>query len=217
MAFVGVNPEECAAAITGVTGAYANLMTALISNVQTNYIDKIGEAWGSPLARVTMVSFARKINMLANDCEKTYTSIVDTMNSAASTLLMQQNYNNWSNVSFDSSKQTLNINSVKRDINGAVQADSGMISNANGALGTVTESITSALNATKTAIETSGFIGAGMQEALSGSIGTIQTKISEVFAEIANDVQTRSNMSAEEQVSLAQSIASDNFSLEDAA
>ena len=216
MAWTGVNPIEARAAINKIKNEYTALIEILTTDVRSNYVNKIAEAWGSPAAQEIMGEFGTNINQLINSCTSTFSSVVSSMNGAARSLLEQQNYQDWVDVATVSSNGAkLDVSSVKDNLDGNVEADLALIENANAVLnGTIVNDVSGALNRAKHAVHlSSGFIGGGMQDSLINSLDTIRTRVKDSFAEISKAITDAAKGSASNLETGAKSIASDNFTI----
>lgn len=189
MALVGFNPEEVRLAIENISSSYNSLVNSLINKNQSDFVVGMSSIWACEQAQNFFNAYQKDIADLNRKIESVYLSIINSMNKAAS-VLAGTSGTEWSYVKFSPLISGLDISVIKDNINGVKGIDLANTPDVLSKLDTINSEISTALESTKTAVSSSGFIGGGMQEQLVSSISTIQNNVNQAFGQIKADVNT---------------------------
>ncbi len=192
MAFTGYDPSAVRTAITNIENSYDTLIDALISKNQTDFVQAMGSYWACEQAKQFFTAYQKAIDALALDVKNVYTSIVNSMNDAANALALTSG-ESWAE-STESTGSTItvtpsiDISSIKEDINGVKGIDLEQASKLLAVLDTILSNVNGALEDTLNAARASGFEGDEIENNLYGAINKIKTNIETAFSQIKTDV-----------------------------
>lgn len=189
MALTGINIEEAKASINNVVSSYGDIETALISTSVSNLVAPMSSLWGSPEAVDFFEKYQTSIDSLMSSIGTTFESVVNSMNSAASSLASIGG-ETWGNVPISIAHDKVDVSAIKKDLNGVVGVDVIIASStANAAMSTIKIQISRALTEACNAVNASGFVGGGMQESLVSSLKSIETNVEDAFDQLSKDIK----------------------------
>ena len=189
MALVGYNAEEVNNAINNVQSGYNTLIRALTTVNQDSFIDAFANIWASEQAQTFFGAYKTDISNLVEGINKIYESIVDAMNKAAS-ILASTSGSTWANKVFEQAKCDLNVEVIKDNLNGVKGIDLDKAPDVLKELDSILVLLKAGLLFTKSAVDSSGFVGGGMQEQLILSIKNVEENINTAFDDIKVSVNS---------------------------
>ena len=191
----GVNAGKVNTTMGLVKNSYDALVSALIGDTQTFYVNKIAGAWCSPNAQEVMNNFKLNIRKILRGVASTYNSINNALKLAGEAILKQQGDNSSLDIIprlEEDSLDTSNILAI--DSQGNVKMDVTELLSANQNLFSfVAPKINSALDLAIQSVSDSGFLGGDMQRKLTSSLEQIKTEISTAFTTVTTNVKKEIN------------------------
>lgn len=174
---LGFNPELVNTAISKITAAYTDLMEALGTKMQNDYVNGMGECWACNAAQKFFnEAFAPAVDELITQSNTIFDSVHGSMVSAAQNWAAQTQ-TQYSGPSFSTINKKMDTSVIQENIGGVRGIDAGIAEGINGKLPTIIESANQALEQAAQATEQCGFLGGGQAEALAGSLRQIKTNI----------------------------------------
>lgn len=212
----------------GQMGYNEGLIHNLISKEQTAY-DDIMSALGDKMTEMAVtiaglwyagnaVRFFNEflkpvVDDTANVTTQQFQNIVDTVNSAGQGWA-KTTENSYSYVNFAPSSKTVDVSSVREaDGNGSSYMTKGATSETfNNRLNEITQAVSSALDAAKTAATTSGFLSSQNEGALQQSLASIANKFNDMMNNIRTEFNTAMN-AKEDQYKATETSVNESMSL----
>lgn len=192
MGLVGFNPDLVVSSINKVQNAYNELMQAVVTDMQNQFVNAMQDKWAGNDAQKFFASVKSTIDELINGGEElkmgingTFESVVKSMNSAANAWA-EQTGSLWSAKQFNRVGQTLDVSGIQENINGVRGVDSDAVSVAN-KLPSIHNSAASALANAQSAVQNCGFIGGEMENDLIASLTSIKNGIETAFNKITSE------------------------------
>ena len=190
MAITGFDPSIVNAAINSVNNAYNDLIRALGNDMQTQFVDEMASKWACPNAQTFFNgSFKPAIDGLISDSNRTFESVVSTINSAGQAWAAETGAS-YGGQAFSGVSKTIDTSSIQENIGGVRGIDLESTGGVVGRLSSIAASADSALSSAQSAVSNSGFVGGAQQANLISSLGTIKTKISNATNELTSGVKT---------------------------
>lgn len=190
MAMTGFNPDQVANSMKNVETAYSDLVKALGTNMQSNFVNAMANYWACNQAQTFFTqNFKPAVDELLNSSYNTFKSVIDSMNSAASGWASQTD-SSWSTKSFGGELKKIDVSSIKENLNGVRGVDEAQANNTAGKLATIAQSAISALTSAQNAVQNCGFVGRDQAQTLITSLGTIKTNISNATEQLTNATKT---------------------------
>ena len=208
MAMTGFNPDQVTSSMNNVEKAYSDLIKALGTDVQSNFINAMANAWACNQAQSFFTdNFKPAIDELLNSAFNTFKSVIESMNSAASGWA-QQTESSWSTKSFGGELRKVDVSSIKENLNGVRGVDESQANNIASKLASIAQAAISALSAAQSAVNNCGFVGRDQAQTLISSLGTIKTNISNATEQLTNATKTAVNNTVEAYGTLATNVES---------
>lgn len=190
MALTGLNPEQATSAITEINNAHGDIIVALINSNYNSFVSPMSAVWGSPQAVEFFKKYQTTIRNMQMQIQKTFSSVINAMNSAASNLSAIAGAT-WASTPLQwHTQEPIDVSCIKESINGVVGIDQAQATTIAAQLSTVLSGIQAGLARAVTAVRSSGFVGEGMQESLVSSLTAIESSISDTFDTLITDVNT---------------------------
>lgn len=193
MALTGFNPQLVKSSIKSVIDAYNDLYDALITVTQQSFVTPMANYWCCKEA-VTFFNQAFKpaIDSLQEGAQKTFISVVDSMNSAADSWAKRTgNTDAWSKVSFTPRTQKIDVSAIKdKNAKGEIGIDE-VQAVAKAAL-LVTKSYVkaaAALTKAAAAVTVCGFLGGTQAADLKSALNSIKKAIDETTKDMAEGIK----------------------------
>lgn len=187
MGLVGFDPELVATSINNVQNAYNNLIRAIATDMQSQFVNGMQDKWACTDAQTFFQRFKEVIDTLITDSNNTFQSVVEAMNSAANGWA-QQTGGSWSAKSFDRLDKKMDVSGIKENIGGVRGVDPEATS-VSSRLTSISGAAVSALTDAQSAVQNCGFIGGSSASSLISSLGKIKTNIENAVNQISNDCQ----------------------------
>lgn len=187
MGLVGFDPELVATSIKNVQSAYDDLIRAIATDMQSQFVNGMQDKWACADAQKFFQSFKNVMDILIKDSNNTFQSVVEAMNSAANGWA-QQTGGTWANKAFNRLDKEIDVSSIQENIGGVRGADPEATS-VSGRLASISSSAISALSAAQSAVQNCGFIGGSSASSLISSLGKIKANIESAVNQISNDCQ----------------------------
>lgn len=187
MALTGFDPELVTASINKVQNAYNELLAAIGTDMQNQFVNGMQDKWACNDAQTFFNSFKATIDSLITNSNNTFESVVNSMNSAAKAWA-EQTGTTWSGKQFSRNDLKMDITGIKENIGGVRGVDL-QATEISGKLPTIAEAAGRALDNSKAAVSNCGFIGGTSETDLINSLERIKTSINEAVTQISNDCQ----------------------------
>ena len=163
MAMTGFDPALVSGSITKVKDAYNDLVAALGTEMQSNFIDSMANYWACPDAQTFFAqNFKPAIDGLLSNSHKIFESVVTSMNSAAQGWARQTGAT-WAGTSFGGALKTVDVSNIKENINGVRGVDEDQANSTAGRLTTIASNAEAALTRAELAVQNCGFVGRNME------------------------------------------------------
>lgn len=189
MALTGFDPQQVNNSISRVQSAYDSLMQALISDVQSKFVNPMGDAWACKTAMNYFASAKEAFNAQITGATTVFQSVVDAMNSAAKSWA-DSTETTWGERKFQPSNGTIDVSCIKENIGDVRGIDEAPATSAVSQLTVIKSSADSALDQAVNAVSNCGFIGGGQETNLIQSLNKIKSNISSSFGELTNSAKT---------------------------
>ena len=201
--FTGFDPALVNGSMSRVEDAYSQLMAALKTKMQGDFVNSMSENWACNQAQTFFTgSFKPSIDSLLNGSYTTFQSVISSMNSAASNWATQTG-TSWSGRSFKGSKETIDVSSIKENINGVRGVNETEANNTAGKLSTIASEAESALTQAQAAVNSCGFVGRSQEENLINSLQVIKNNINTSTTELTEATKKAINTTVDNYGSLA--------------
>ena len=189
MALTGFDPEVVSTSISGITSAYAELIQAIGTDMQTKFVNGMVQNWACKEAQKFFTDALKpSVDGLNTSTDTVFTSVVDAMNSAAQGWAAQTQAD-YTPVSFTAQAFKADVSGIQENIGGVRGIDLAGANEVAGTLPTIASSAANALSKAKNAVANCGFLGADQASNLQTSLGTIETKINEATTELTTQVK----------------------------
>lgn len=190
MAMVGFDPSVVNSSIGSVIRAYEQLYNAIDITVQNNFFQGMSDKWACRQAQTFFGKAEEVFKSIINSSNVVFTSVVDSMNSAARAWAAQTD-SEYNSVQFSANSSTVDSSCILENIAGVRGVDvASAESTASSALNNVLNSANSALDAAVSSVTNSGFVGGNMQSNLVASLNTIKTNINSAVTDITSALKT---------------------------
>ncbi len=208
----GMNPVKITASMDRIEAAYSNLMDALSTGTQTQFVDKMSQCWACKQAQDFFnESFKPAIDELLKGCRETFESVIDSMNSAAESWGNTVQYS-WARRSFsgaDGSNQ-VDVSCIQENIGddrGAVESE---VENALTSFNSIAENAGQALDEAINAVHECGFLDpSGNQEAsLVEALTGVKNNILDSAQKLTDETKQAVKSTVETYGSLATNVSS---------
>ena len=221
MALTGIKAEEVNASLRSIQNSYNELMRALVTDMNNQFVNEIANLWVCKEA-VDFFNgdYTTTCNSMKKAVNETFRSIFDAMNGAAATYAANDGTSGGSYTRVEFSEDTANVNvgTIKENEGGLRGADvEGIKSTTESKLGTILGTIQGALSKTETSVETSGFYDAESSQAnaLRTSISTIKNSIEKNFEQIKEALVEQANATSQKFGDIKSKIASETFNIKE--
>ncbi len=128
MGLLGFDPELVATSINSVQTAYDSLISAIATEMQTQFVNAMQDKWACNDAQVFFSQFKEVLDKLITESNNTFESVIESMNSAASNWA-QNTGSAWSSKTFtridktiDEFLQYINVNNISVDTEFGVES-----------------------------------------------------------------------------------------------
>lgn len=177
MAMTGFNPDVVTTSINGVKNAYESLIGALGDNMQNDFVNGMSTVWACNEAIAFFRdAFKPTIDQLIVDSNTIFSSVVSSMNSAASNWAAQTQ-SSWSGITLSTIDKKIDISGIHENINGDRGIDTVEAQNVSNKLPMIAESAKNALTSAQNAVQSCGFLGGTQASTLAQSLTTIKNNI----------------------------------------
>ena len=187
MGLVGFNPDLVVNSINNVQNAYNELIQAIGTDMQSQFVNGMQDKWASNNAQKFFGDVKNAVDALINESNNIFESIVDSMNSAANEWAKETG-SAWSIKQFSRIEKKLDISGIQENINGVRGADPEVASIA-AKLPNICNSAVSALSNAQSAVQNCGFVGGNQESQIIGSLKLIRNHLEESFNEISSACQ----------------------------
>lgn len=200
----GFDPQLVSESINKVESAYGELMQAMGTQMQSEFVDAMVNYWACAEAQAFFNnSFKPVVDELLNGSFAIFESVVNAMNSAAQIWSMQTGAQ-WVSKTFGGVRKSIDTSNIKENINGVRGVDEVNANATADKLATIAANVESALSNAQAAVQNCGFVGADMEAQLINSLQTIKNNVNNATQEltsstktaIAQTVQTYGNIAA---------------------
>ena len=185
MGLLGFDPELVATSINSVQTAYDSLISAIATEMQTQFVNAMQDKWACNDAQVFFSQFKVVLDKLITESNNTFESVIESMNSAASNWA-QNTGSTWSSKTFTRIDKTMDVSGIKENINGVRGVDP-QATEISTKLMTIANNAISALTSAQTAVDNCGFIGGSSASSLTASLAKIKTNIENAVNQISGD------------------------------
>lgn len=193
MAMTGFDPALVSGSIIKVKDAYNDLVAALGTEMQINFVDPMTNYWACPDAQTFFVrNFKPAIDDLLQQSHVIFESVVNSMNSAGQAWARQTGAT-WSIKSFGGALKTIDVSNIKENINGVRGVDEEQANSTAERLNTIASNAEAALTKASLAVQNCGFIGRDQEQRLLNSLGTIKNKVNDSSAKLTSATKTAIN------------------------
>ena len=201
MALTGFNPQLVKKSIKAVIDAYNDLYDALIGVTQSQFVSPMATLWCCNESKKFFTdTFKPAMDSLQDGSQKTFVSVVDSMNSAAKAWADRTgNTADWSNVPFNPRTQKIDVSAIKdRNAKGEIGIDE-VQAVAKAALLVTKTSVkaAAALAKASAAVAVCGFLGGSQASTLQSSLKSIGKAVGDTTKELASGVKTAVQNSAD--------------------
>ena len=201
MALTGFNPQLVKKSINSVINAYNDLYDALIVVTQSAFVNPMATLWCCNESKKFFSEvFKPAMDSLQDGATKTFTSIVDSMNSAAKAWADRTgNSGDWSNVSFNPRTTKIDISGIRdKNANGEIGIDEAQSKVKAALLVSKTYvKATAALAKASAAVAVCGFLGGSQASSLQSSLKSIGKAAGDTTKELADGVKKAIESSAD--------------------
>lgn len=185
----GYNYEVVKSALEKLQAAYVELHTHICTNFQNDFMTPLGDCMASETGHDMFGKVILNQMGLNKSVNNTFKSILETVTTSA---------NNWARQTggtlvtnpFAEQAYTDLANTVQTNINGDRGANTAKVRALVPKLSLMKSNASIAISNAKSAVNSSGFIGAGEQGAIVASLNTIGGQIAEQVDKIATDTNT---------------------------
>ena len=207
MSQTGYNPSIVTGAIMKINSAYSLILTDLVSVNHSSFVAPMAYKWGSPQAVDFFSKYKTTIEGLKNEIVKVFTSVVESMNSAATSLATIAGAE-WGVIEPSGSNFELDVSCIKDKLpDGTIGIDQEAALGLLSQLDNISSKITGELSNAVSAVGNSGFIGGGMQESLCSSLNKIKGSVETAFSQMKSQVVTAINDTASTYTSTSTNIS----------
>ena len=190
MALTGFDPGVVNSSINQVNAAYRDLMQAIVTGTQSKFINPMGNQWACKEAQTWFGEFTNVINELANGCNQTFESVVNTMNEAARAWAQTTGGTEYTSISFSPIGTKVNADPIKENLGGVRGVDRENANSTVSNLSGVAQSASSALASAKSAVASCGFMGGHQAESLIEALNQIGNNINQAVNETSSAAKT---------------------------
>lgn len=185
MALTGFDPELVTSSISKIQNAYNELMAAIGTDMQNQFVNGMQDKWACSDAQTFFNNFKTTVDSLITNSNNTFESVVNAMNSAAKAWA-EQTGSTWSAKQFSRNDVKMDITGIKENIGGVrgVDLQATAVSDK---LPTIAEAAGRALDNSKSAVINCGFVGGTSEADLVNSLEQIKTSINNAVSQISND------------------------------
>lgn len=212
MAYTGFDPVKIKSSINSVMDAYSDLQDALITVTQNQFVTPMTTLW---CCKESVDFFKNKfqpaIEALNDGAFKTFKSVVETMDSSATTWAKRTgNTSDWSKMTFTPVMKKIDISGIKdKNDAGEIGIDEVQAVLKAGLLLTKTfVKASAALVKASAAVQFCGFIGGDQAANLQSSLKTIKTNLENTTKEMASAAKESIESSANAYGSVRTNISS---------
>lgn len=199
----GFDPSLVTNSINKVESAYSELMQALYSDMQNNFVDTMAQYWACNLAQRYFRDFVKPdVDNALKDSFARFESVVSSMNEAAARWA-QDTESEWAPMSFQGELKTISVDSIQENINGVRGVDEANANTTATELQKIAQNSNTALEAAKSAVNNCGFVGRDMEVTLIQSLDKIKNIIDSFVTEITNGIRNEINETVEAYGTLA--------------
>lgn len=184
---IGFDPDLVASSINNVQNAYNELLQAIGTDMQTQFVNGMQDKWACKDAQTFFQTFKGVVDTLITDSSNTFQSVVEAMNSAANGWA-QQTGSMWSAKQFSRIEKQMDVSGIQENIGGVRGVDPEATS-VSAKLPVISNAAVNALSDAQAAVQNCGFIGGSSASNLISSLGKIKANIEEAINQIANDCQ----------------------------
>ena len=188
MAMTGFDPSLVTPSINKINDAYGQLMNALYGKMQNEFVNTMGETWACNQAQAYFRKVKEVVDALLSSSHRTFQSIVDAMNAAASDWAATTE-TEWSNISFSGDLKNVDVECIKENINGVRGIDEASATSISNVLPKISSDADSALSDAANAVSNCGFVGRDMEQQLVSSLNKIKADCSSQVTELANTLK----------------------------
>lgn len=186
----GFDPEIVSSSIKGVISAYNSLSDALITQMQTSFVNAMATKWACKNAQnFFTTSFKPSVDSLITQSNTLFTSVVSAMNSSAIAWATATE-STYSPISFETNNTLMDIEGIQESINGVRGIDLEGTPEVVNTLKTIAGNAESALESAVGAVQSCGFIGGDQAANLIASLNTIKSNVNSAVSEITSTVKT---------------------------
>lgn len=187
MGLVGFDPSTVASAINNVQAAYNDLIQAIGTDMQGQFVNGMQDKWACKDAQEFFQSFKSVVDTLNTDATNVFQSVVDSMNSAANGWA-QQTGSTWAAKQFSRVDKKMDVSCIQENIGGVRGVDPEATA-VSAKLVNIANAASTALERAQSAVQSCGFVGGSSAGTLVSSLRTIKTNIENAINQISSDCQ----------------------------
>lgn len=185
----GFDPVFVRSSISKIQSSYDELMRALATQMQTNFVDSMANYWACNQAQnFFQTAFKKEADELLSNSYKIFESVISAMNQGALSWAQQTN-SDWSIVSFNGQLKKINVDNIKENINGIRGVDKVNATATVEKLQIIAMNASSALESAKISVLNCGFIGRNQEEQLMEALNTIKNKINNAIDNLTDSTK----------------------------
>ena len=186
----GFDPQLVQNSINDVEAAYTDLMQAMGTNMQTQFVNEMANCWACAEAQTFFNNnFKPVVDELLNGTYAIFESVVNAMNSAAQVWSMQTGAE-WVSKTFTGEKKSIDTSNIKENINGVRGVDEANANSTAERLAVIASDVDNALSKAQQAVTNCGFVGADMEAQLINSLQTIRNNVNNATQELTQSTKT---------------------------